>query len=451
MNLVKDESGQATVFMGLCMAIFLFGFFALAVDAGLLYREKRLVQTAADAGALAAAAGESAGTSITASAQTAAAQNGLTLGTGKGQASVTATTLTGTGTVGYVQVVATVHTPTVFLGLVSSRFNPMDISASAQASYRVANNACFTALSSTGITNGSMYPVLHTDILVDGSGGISTPNCGVCGSSTGSGTVGVYASQSGHIATLSLDSAGGSCGVYGSGDTCTTQGGKISNPAGTGPPATETSTACSDPYAGSMPTITPGTTVPTGSLPWTPPNGGGGTYTMNPGTYNNFDASNVARLNLNPGLYIFTGTFNSGGGTTITGNGVTLYFAPGSSLVSYSNGGSCNCGILNNTTLTLAAPTNPASIAQGISGIVVYDGSSASSPDTFEFGGGSNSTITGAIYVPHTNLMLGNGTSTQSLSNNIIANTIQVIGGSTVTDTYNPTTSGASGGVNLSE
>jgi len=141
MNLVKDESGQATVFMGLCMAIFLFGFFALAVDAGLLYREKRLVQTAADAGALAAAAGESAGTSITASAQTAAAQNGLTLGTGKGQASVTATTLTGTGTVGYVQVVATVHTPTVFLGLVSSRFNPMDISASAQTTHALPPSA----------------------------------------------------------------------------------------------------------------------------------------------------------------------------------------------------------------------------------------------------------------------------------------------------------------------
>jgi len=439
--------------MAVCMATILMGFFALALDTGVLYRERRLAQTASDAAALAAAAGEANGTSISSSATTAATQNGLTIGTGRGQATVTASLLGTSGTTGYVQVVTTIHSPTIFMGAVASVFKQMDVSATAQASYTVANSSCMTGLSTTGITNSSMYPVEHTDILVDGSGGIVSPNCGVCGNSSGSGTVGIYASQSGTIKTIAVDAPGGTCGLYGSADTCYSQGGRIENPAGTGAPATQTTTACSDPFAGTMPAITPGTTVPNGTLPWSPPSGGGGTYTINPGTYNNFDASNVAKLILNPGLYIFTGTFNSGGGTTITGTGVTLYFAPGSSLVGYSNGGSCNCGILNNTTLTISAPTNPATVAQGINGVVVYDGATAASPDMFEFGGGSNSSISGAIYVPHTNLMLGNGTSTQAFSNNIVANTIQVIGGSTVTDNYSPSggSNPVAGGVSLVE
>ena len=57
-KLSRDDRGQATIFMALCMSTVLLGFFALAADAGMLYRQKRLVQTAADAGALAAAAGQ---------------------------------------------------------------------------------------------------------------------------------------------------------------------------------------------------------------------------------------------------------------------------------------------------------------------------------------------------------------------------------------------------------
>ena len=54
-RLLRDESGQATIFMALFMGILFLGFAALAIDVGMLYRERRIVQTAADAGALAAA------------------------------------------------------------------------------------------------------------------------------------------------------------------------------------------------------------------------------------------------------------------------------------------------------------------------------------------------------------------------------------------------------------
>lgn len=53
-DLVKQESGQALVFVLFCSTV-LFGFMALAIDVGLLFRAKRQVQAAADAAAIAAA------------------------------------------------------------------------------------------------------------------------------------------------------------------------------------------------------------------------------------------------------------------------------------------------------------------------------------------------------------------------------------------------------------
>ncbi len=456
MNLVKDESGQATVFMGLCMAIFLFGFFALAVDAGLLYREKRLVQTAADAGALAAAAGESAGTSITASAQTAAAQNGLTLGTGKGQASVTASTLTGTGTVGYVQVVATVHTPTVFLGLVNSKFNPMDISASAQASYSLSSNACFTGLSQTGAavpnasgveTNGSSSMTWNTtvmsDVATEGNSQINAPNCGVqaCGpnsslypSGSGKTAASLYAWGSGNITAQST--SGPDYGTDNSGSKIT---------------ATPTLGSCSgDPMAGKMPTPpTAGSCIdPTWMKNGT---AGGAAETISPGTYCNFNTANVSTLTMQPGLYVMTTTFSTNSGSKIVGNGVTIYLANGvianSGNYTYVAGGATPYGVGNGTTMDISAPTSGT-----YSGIAVWDGNaSASTPDTFTFGGGANSTFVGTIYAPNTNLVLGNGSGTSAMSSSIVANTIMVLGGSTIQNGYNAGSSSASGGVNLAE
>lgn len=55
MDIRHDENGQVLVLTAFCMLVLL-GFLALAVDVGMLYRQKRLVQTAGDAGALAAAA-----------------------------------------------------------------------------------------------------------------------------------------------------------------------------------------------------------------------------------------------------------------------------------------------------------------------------------------------------------------------------------------------------------
>jgi len=231
MKILKDESGQSVILVALCL-LALVGFIGLGVDVGLLYQQKRQIQLAADNAALAAAAGESLGASATSSAQNAVMQNGLTLGNGVGQASVVATdNIAGIGNTVYVDVTVTKKVPTIFMGLINSRFSQLGITASAQASYRIASNqSCITGLSKTGTTDPSMYPVMQADIIVNGNSQISAPSCGVCGNSNGAGGVGIYASQSGKILTLSLDSQGGACGVYGSGDICSSQGGRIANP-----------------------------------------------------------------------------------------------------------------------------------------------------------------------------------------------------------------------------
>jgi Putative Flp pilus-assembly TadE/G-like len=436
----------------------LLGFLALAVDVGMLYRQKRLVQTAADAGALAAAAQIGTYQDGTVPAQTAATQNGLTLGSGRGEATVTASVLPGTSSTGYVQVVVTEHAPTVFMGILGSEYSSMNVSASAQASYALAgNNECMLGLSQSGTavpnasgveTNGSSNMIWNTtvmsDVAVEGSSRINAPGCGVqaCGPSTeasGSGktAAALYAWGSGNI-----NAANTSAPSYGTDNS----GSKIS--------ATPVLKGCSgDPMASSMPSPpTPGSCSDPSWM--TNHNAGGQAKTITPGTYCNFNTSNVSTLTMNPGVYVVKTTFSTNSGTKIVGNGVTIYLANGvianANNYTYVAGGSTPYGVGNGTTMDISAPTTGP-----YAGIAIWDGNSSSSaPDTFSFGGGANSTFTGAIYAPNTNLLLGNGSGTSTLSSNIIANTIIIVGGSTITNNYvSNGNNGAAGtsGVNLAE
>ena len=83
MKILRDENGQTLVLTALCMTAML-GFMALALDVGLLFRERRSMQTAADAAAIAAAQDYMWNASTT-SAQTAgknaSSSNGFTDGT----------------------------------------------------------------------------------------------------------------------------------------------------------------------------------------------------------------------------------------------------------------------------------------------------------------------------------------------------------------------------------
>jgi hypothetical protein len=89
----------------------------------------------------------------------------------------------------------------------------------------------------------------------------------------------------------------------------------------------------------------------------------GGSATLNPGTYCKGMSISYATVKLNPGLYIITGGA-SWYDSTITGNGVTLYFTKGGGATTY---GQFYVGF---STLTLSAPT--VSYNNSIPGILVF-------------------------------------------------------------------------------
>src|ERR1035437_1540867 len=55
MKPIRDEDGQATIFIALFTATVLFGFLAMAIDIQYLFHAKRMAQAAADAAVVAAA------------------------------------------------------------------------------------------------------------------------------------------------------------------------------------------------------------------------------------------------------------------------------------------------------------------------------------------------------------------------------------------------------------
>lgn len=446
-RILRAESGNVLVLTALGLTV-LVGMIGMAFDVGMLYRAQRMAQKVADAGALAAAAEIGTdGTGQTA-ADLAATQDGFTIGTTPGTMTVTPTVQTANSSTGFVQVLVTEHTPTIFMPVLGSKFGTIDISGVAGASYTVAsNNECMLGLSQTGAqvpnasgveTDGSTNMIWSTkvmsDVATEGNSKVNTPNCGVqaCGPTSeiaGSGmtAAGIYAWGSGSITAQSNTAP--SYGTDNSGSTVKTtpilKGCSGDPMASSMPPKPSTTGACIDP-----------TWMKNGTA-------GGHAETISPGTYCNFNTSNVSTLTMQPGLYVITTTFSTNSGSTITGNGVTIFLANGaianSGNYTYVSGGATPYGVGNGTTMNITAPTSGT-----YAGIAVWDGNSSSStPDTFTFGGGASSTFSGAVYAPNTNLVLGNGSGTSSLSSNIIANTIMVLGGSTVTNNYTPTSSGS--------
>jgi hypothetical protein len=278
----------------------------------------------------------------------------------------------------------------------------------------------YSGVETNGSTDMTWGTKIMSDVAVEGSAKISAPNCGVeaCGPASevaGSGetAAALYAAGSGNISAASTFAPS-----YGTDNS----GSKIT--------ATPTLKPCAgDPLASKMPAAP---TIGASCLDQTTytwmNNGqaGGKNYTINQGTYCNFNTANVGTLTMNPGLYIMKTTFSTNSGTTIIGNGVTIYLANGvianSGNYTYVAGGATPYGVGNGTTMDITAPTSGT-----YAGIAIWDGnSSSSSPDTFTFGGGANSTFSGAIYAPNTNLVIGNNSGNSALSSNIIANWVSI-------------------------
>jgi len=124
-------------------------------------------------------------------------------------------------------------------------------------------------------------------------------------------------------------------------------------------------------------------------------------------------------VNLSAGLYYINGgevNINSG---SVTGTGVMFYLANGA-YVSIQNG----------ATVNLSAPTATNSTTGVYEGILFFQQRNYSGQTASTFAGGSNTTITGSIYMPNSEVIFDNG-SAESSTMALIANSVNFEGGAT--------------------
>jgi Flp pilus assembly protein TadG len=345
MKIWTDESGQALIMSALCMAC-LIGFVALATDVGVLLREKRLAQIAADAGAIAGAGEYNYGGTTTAATNSVTA-NGFTAGTGT---TVTVNSPPKNGPHasaspnGYVEVIVQQVQPALFRGLLG--LGSITVAARAVANANGTTNGCVYTLGTSG-----------PDISLTGNANIQVTTCGIIDNSSSSNAL----SMNGNV-TLDAQSIGVVGGVS-----------KVGN-----------ITLSPTPVTGVVPTSDPLAFLTAPTVPTTcsadPGFSGNVTKTLTPGCYTGLSASGNVNLTLSPGLYVINGTFSLGGNVTLTGTGVTLDLLGSSSFP-------------GNTALNLTAPTSGT-----YNGVLIYQ--PLTNPNSLSLKGNSGATFEGIVYAP---------------------------------------------------
>ncbi len=413
MKFKRDEEGQTLVIVALSMTLLL-GFVAFAADMGLMLRQRRIAQTAADSAAMAAATEsltEGTPSSVTTGMWSAAANDstmnnfvpGGSSGTANSTSGVTLTinvspniTLASYNHPGYVQSIAIVNTPTAFMNMFG--INTMNVGATAIASNQISSNGCIYVQN-----DGNNDP--NDTVDMGGNSLIAAPNCGM----TVNGTI----------------VTGGSASITAKfvAETGTAPSG--SGWSGGIPPQPDPLSMLQD--TSNQPTVPIGTkaggacVAPAGSL-------------MN--CIYDFNNGNLSGTLTPNTIYYFDSGVNGGGGPTVTGavtgSGVTLYFA-----------GNIPFDFSNNGTVTLTPPGYGSSCvgsANPLCGILIdapSDGSAGGTyscssgkgnnqgnPGELYFSFGSSTTnIYGIVYAPYMQLFgQDKGSSTNFATDLVIGN-----------------------------
>lgn len=398
MKVKRDENGQTLVIVALSLTLLL-GFLAFAADIGLMLRQRRMAQTAADAAAMAAATEsliEGTPSSVTTGMWSAASNdatlNGFTPGSSNGTANSSSgvtlainlspnITLASYNHPGYVQAIAIVNTPTAFMNMFG--ISTMNVGATAIASNTISSNGCIY------VQNDGLY----ADPAVDMGGNslITGTHCGM--------TVNGNMDMSGSASVSALFVA-----VTGSFTGNTPTNGSTGAPPQTDPLWSLQQTA-------NQPTVPTGTkaggacTAPAGS-------GMSCIYDFNNGTLSGTLQSNT--------IYYFDSLVNSGGGPSVTGavtgSNDTLYFA-GNIPFDFSNNGS----------VTITPPGYGSSCvgsANPLCGILIdapTDGSNSGGTYTCSHGKGNNEGNPGEMYFDF-------GSSTTDLEGIVYAPYMQLFG-----------------------
>lgn len=359
----RSLPGQVMLLVTISLVVLL-GLAALAVDVGMLWTEKRQMQTAADAAAIAGALAVDSGGNVTSSARTDASGNGFTHGSNGVTVTVNNPPASGSyaGDSNSVEAIVGQPEPTYFLRVLGLKTVPVNARAVAHTGAR----DCIYI----------MDPMASNALVASGSASLSS-SCGIIVNSSSS-----QAMVSSGSACISA-SAIGINGNY---------------------------------TSGCDPIPTPNTGVPRAPDPlsWVPaPSVGAcnftntsvrtvGTTTLSPGVYcNGISVSGVGVLaKLNPGLYILNGGgLSVSGGSNIQGTGVTFYNTQGAAPYKpiVVSGGSSS---------SLIAPT-----AGTYEGILFFEDRSITDVAQNTISGASTATFQGAIYFLHSPLVYSGGSS----------------------------------------
>jgi Flp pilus assembly protein TadG len=408
----RRPSGQVFLLVSIALVV-LVGMAALAVDVGNLWTTRRLMQSAADAGAVAGADEIAIGgssTAITAAARDASSHNGFAHG---GTRVGTSNTIT----------VAVHNPPTSGPFAANSNAVQVDVSQTQPTYFMKVLGWSSVPVSTTAVavTLGSGSCVYSLDPTQPGA-------LTVGGTASVSSACGFY-----------VDSNSSSALTVGGGGAITSPlvgvvGGTNVNGGGSTPPSTGIA-PFGDPLAYvAAPSYTHGSGC--GSYHNTPLNG-----SISPGTFcGGISVSNGNTVTFNPGLYIIDGGGIKITGGTVSGSGVTFYLTgntgSGSSPATYSgvtiNGGTVNL-------------TSPCSSSGGsIEGMLFFQdrAMSPTSSNASTINGNAGSTFSGAIYFPTTSLSYA-GTTGANMFTLLVSDMLTFTGNSNVGNNYSCLSNGS--------
>lgn len=378
---LKEETGQATIFVAVAMMLFLFGFVGLATDIGVMFHVRRNMQIAADSAAIAGASefnfSAIDGISVQAAGQAGAAQNGAVNGVNGVVVTINNGPSSGpyAGNPNYVEAIVTQTQPTFFAQVL----NILSMNVSARAVATLGPGGCIYTLSPTGsaLTFNGLTVNLATCPIVDAS---ADPAALTANSGT------ITASQIGVV------------GGY-------TNGGATVNPTPITPIA-----SFDDPLA----YLIPPAFAPANCLPDPQPIT---TTTLVPGCYNgltiNPPPGNAVTINLTPGIYIIDGVLTlpspNAAPTSIIGTGITFYFPTAPTMPPGATSNLVDGGAeIWNVTAPTAAPLGGGDFYNGV---LFYQDPSDTLP--LAFNSGNNSTLEGIVYAPTASVTITNdGTAT---------------------------------------
>jgi Flp pilus assembly protein TadG len=410
-RLARRPSGQVFLLVSIALVVLL-GMAALAVDIGNLWTTRRLMQSAADAGAVAGADEKAIGGSssaITAAAKDASSHNGFVDGGTRPGASSTIT-------------VAVHNPPTSGAFAANSNAVQVDVSQTQPTYFMKVLGWSAVPVSTTAVavTLGSGSCVYALDPTQPGAltvGGTATvsSSCGLYVDSNSSSALTV---SGGGAITSSLVGVVGGTNINGGGSTPPSTGiAPFGDPLAYIPAPSFDPSSCSSFH----------NTTLNGSI--------------NPGTFcGGISVSNGNTVTFNPGLYIIDGGGIKITGGTVSGSGVTFYLTgnngSGSSPATYSgvtiNGGTVNL-------------TSPCSSSGGsIEGMLFFQDRAIlpTSSNASTINGNAGSTFSGAIYFPTTSLSYA-GTTGANMFTLLVSDMLTFTGNSSVGNDYSCLSNGS--------